>query len=92
MDSDVYQKIPNEKTLVIMLRSRSIEANQQIVLWTPQSKGLNSYSQGSHVVLWVEGDVQELGTRLDTFMAGSANHLPGHPTNGEAFKMSGRSP
>lgn len=37
------------------------------------------HSHCCHVVLRVEGDVEQLGPRLDALMTGSAHHLPCHP-------------
>lgn len=38
-----------------------------------------SYSQSCHVVLRVEGNVQQFSPSLDALMTGSAHHLPSHP-------------
>lgn len=46
--------------------------------WRVKASGL-LYSQCSHVVLRVEGDVQQFGPRLDALMTGSTHHLPRHP-------------
>ena len=37
------------------------------------------YSQGSHVGLWVEGDVQYFGASLYTLLTGSTHHLTCYP-------------
>lgn len=41
------------------------------------------YSQGGHVVLGVERDVEQFGPGLNALMTGGADHLPRHPAEAE---------
>lgn len=60
------------------LRSQSWEEKRGFIyrhtLWYIWHE--SCFSQGSHVVLRVEGDVQQFGARLDALLTGCAHHLP----------------
>lgn len=43
---------------------------------TPMTYAESCFSQGSHVVLRVEGNVQKFGARLDALLTCCAHHLP----------------